>query len=127
MLHEREENELRARFRAWRQEEERQAPPFERSWKRAQAGRPVAGRPPGVFRWAAAAGALLVAFSLGALILFRPPGPPPAVVPISQWQSPTSFLLRSPGDPLLKTLPRLGAPAMEATTFLSKPGNGGSR
>jgi hypothetical protein len=32
---------------------------------------------------------------------------------ISQWRSPTDFLLRTPGDELLKTVPRVGTSAIE--------------
>ncbi|HLG13269.1 MAG TPA: hypothetical protein VJH03_01935 [Blastocatellia bacterium] len=32
---------------------------------------------------------------------------------ISQWRSPTDFLLRTPGDALLKTLPRVGGSVVE--------------
>jgi hypothetical protein len=32
---------------------------------------------------------------------------------ISEWQSPTDFLLKTPGDQLLKTVPRVGVSAIE--------------
>jgi hypothetical protein len=32
---------------------------------------------------------------------------------ISEWRSPTDFLLKTPGDQLLKTVPRVGASAIE--------------
>jgi hypothetical protein len=39
--------------------------------------------------------------------------PARAITLISQWRSPTDFLLRTPGDELLKTVPRLGTSAIE--------------
>jgi hypothetical protein len=42
---------------------------------------------------------------------------------ISQWQSPTATLLRSPADDLLRSLPRLNETAAEMKTFLPSPAN----
>lgn len=42
---------------------------------------------------------------------------------ISQWRSPTEFLLRTPGDELLRSVPRLGASAVEIKLDLSSPRN----
>jgi hypothetical protein len=42
---------------------------------------------------------------------------------ISQWRSPTAFLLKTPGDELLRTVPRLGASAVEININLSSTRN----
>ncbi|MFY9608154.1 MAG: hypothetical protein WAU45_05995 [Blastocatellia bacterium] len=42
---------------------------------------------------------------------------------ISQWRSPTEFLLKTPGDELLRTVPRLGASSVEIKLDLSSPRN----
>ncbi|HWO01810.1 MAG TPA: hypothetical protein VNS63_21325 [Blastocatellia bacterium] len=42
---------------------------------------------------------------------------------ISQWQSPTGFLLKTPGDELLRTVPRIGESAVEIKMNLSSTKN----
>jgi len=128
MRHEGEEKELRRLFREWRQAEGLQAPPFERSWAQAQAGRRRAADPWRPLCWAAG-GALLAALSLVAVFNPRVPytAGPTAAVSVSQWRSPTDFLLQSPGDPLLRSLPRLGASLEGTTTLMPKEIDGGSR
>lgn len=42
---------------------------------------------------------------------------------ISQWRSPTEFLLKTPGDELLRTVPRLGAASVEIKLNLSSTKN----
>jgi hypothetical protein len=42
---------------------------------------------------------------------------------ISEWQSPTDFLLKTPGDDLLKTVPRVGASAIEIKVNFSDQRN----
>ena len=42
---------------------------------------------------------------------------------ISQWRSPTEFLLKTPGDELLRTIPRLGKSAVEMNLNLSSTRN----
>jgi hypothetical protein len=42
---------------------------------------------------------------------------------ISQWRSPTDFLLKTPGDELLRTVPRLGESAIEIKLNLSSTKN----
>lgn len=42
---------------------------------------------------------------------------------ISQWRSPTQFLLKTPGDELMRTVPRLGGPAVEIKLNLSSTKN----
>jgi hypothetical protein len=55
-------------------------------------------------------GALVVA---GLLVAFWNPSPEPEPVSISEWRSPTAFLLEFPGESLLRTVPSLGAPNEE--------------
>jgi hypothetical protein len=49
--------------------------------------------------------------------------PAPADSLISQWRSPTDFLLRTPGDQLLKTVPRVGTSAIEIKVNFSDQKN----
>lgn len=42
---------------------------------------------------------------------------------ISQWRSPTEFLLKTPGDELLRSVPRLGASAVQIKLDLSSGKN----
>lgn len=42
---------------------------------------------------------------------------------ISEWRSPTEFLLRTPGDQLLKTVPRVGTSAIEIKVNFSDQKN----
>jgi hypothetical protein len=44
--------------------------------------------------------------------------PQPEPMLLSQWRSPTKFLLRLPGDPLLKTVPRFGESWLEIKTLV---------
>lgn len=44
-----------------------------------------------------------------------------AAVALSNWRSPTEALLRSPADPLLKTLPRLGESFFELNPVVGTP------
>jgi hypothetical protein len=65
---------------------------------------PAAGRP-----LRPALVGLLVAAGLAAVLVLRPGPPPPAPPPsLAEWRSPTEFLLRTPAQELLYTVPRLG-------------------
>jgi hypothetical protein len=68
-------------------------------------------RRPRVALWWAAAAAVLLA-AAGAAFLARRSAPPPPS--LSQWRSPTEFLLRSPGDALLG-LPQVSPAPWPAT------------
>jgi len=46
-----------------------------------------------------------------------------SVIFISQWRPPTDFLLKSPGDTLLKTVPRLGSGLAEINVTISHTQN----
>ena len=47
------------------------------------------------------------------------PSPGRETALISQWRSPTDFLLRTPGDELLRSVPRVGASAVKINLNLS--------
>jgi len=51
------------------------------------------------------------------------PAPQPDLALLSQWRSPTEFLLRTPGAALLKTVPRLGASWIESRTLVPEQKN----
>jgi hypothetical protein len=99
-----EDRDLRERFAAMRRGEEAGAPPIDRLLARARSGgeaRRLAG--PGLA--IAAAAAVLMALAL----LPRREPPPPSPVPLlTEWRSPTDFLLQTPGREILDTLPRFG-------------------
>lgn len=129
MNHDRDAEKIRELLHELKKEDERLAPTFARHWERAlsQTGK---ARP---FRRVFPVAAAVLLIVLGGLLVlfFRPltnppspmrtpaPGTPtteppsPPVPLISQWRSPTDFLLKAPGDPLLKTVPRLGESLVE--------------
>jgi len=106
--------------------------------------RAEAGRPDGFWAWQrdailarvaqgtvrtrrlAWAGAMVLVI-LGAVLLTRPRQPAPrSPATISEWRSPTDWLLRTPGDALLRSTPRVGDfyfPLEPAETGSSKGGN----
>ena len=103
MSEEQDEPVLRDLFQRLRREETRQAPPFPLLWETARAGR---GMAPGVSRqglvWASACAMLFLGLGIwfGRLGALRPAS---RAVPmtISQWRSPTDFLLKVSGDRVL--------------------------
>jgi hypothetical protein len=100
-----DDRDLRDRFAALRREEEVGAPEFVAPSRPGQ--EQVHRRSPGVLVAAAACLAILVAGFLWP----RPRSGPqrePAVASITQWKSPTSFLLDTPGRELLQTVPAIG-------------------
>jgi len=75
--------------------------------------------------WAGALAAVAVVALAGAL-LERPAVAPRPPVSLSEWRSPTDWLLRTPGDALLRTTPRLGEfyfPLPPAEAESNKGGN----
>jgi len=94
---------LRRRFGVLRREEEEHAPEFGRLWHgRAHARRPQT-------RWFMAAACVLVA--LLAFLWIRSAqrhSEEKAVASITQWKTPTDFLLETPGRELLRTVPEIG-------------------
>jgi hypothetical protein len=100
-----EDGDLRRSFAALRRHEAGAAPPFRRAWAAALAGR---RRPRARFAVAAVALAFLA-------LLWLRPGPAPEPMnapPVARWQSPTDFLLRTPGRELLSAVPALARPAI---------------
>lgn len=117
MTGDRDEREIRELFQdLWRADEGR-APVFADQWEVAlrrlrhprRLWRPSRG---------AAAAALVVVVLGGFLISFRETMQRPSLeMSISRWRSPTEFLLISPADSLLKTIPRVGQPTAGIPLF----------
>jgi anti-sigma factor RsiW len=97
------DRDLRERFAALRREDASQAPEFSAVPGRARRGKPAWSR------WAAAAAMVIVAAVL--LVKFYP-RPAPPTQSITEWKSPTDFLLETPGRGLLQT-PSFGPWATE--------------
>jgi len=102
--------DLARRFAALRQQERQAVPPFRLLWAAAGRRRPGAA---GRFLLLAAAGAAVVAAALLAawLVAQKVPAPRPspgAAPSIVEWRSPTDFLLRTPGQEILRQPPALG-------------------
>jgi hypothetical protein len=95
MTHDPEDGDLGAAFAALREADRARVPPFR-----------VPAHPYRAKRLRPAVLGLLVAAGLAALVVLRP-DPPPAPS-LMDWRSPTDFLLRTPGEDLLRTVPRLG-------------------
>lgn len=94
--------DLREAFAALRREEQTRAPDFRRLVAEARSRGS---------RARTAAVALAMALAVLLVLVFLPPRVPrrPAAVPsITEWESPTDFLLATPGREVLTTLPRLG-------------------
>ncbi len=70
--------------------------------------------------WVVAAGALTAAAVFIVVVTLRPD--PPTVPDVGKWESPTAFLLRSPGDALLRDVPALGTSAIPIIRFPNVPG-----
>lgn len=66
---------------------------------------PAAG--PAQPAWVGALAAVAVVLLAG-LLLDQPPGPPRPVTSLSEWQSPTDWLLETPGSEWLRSTPRVG-------------------
>lgn len=93
-----DDQDLRERFAVLRREDADLAPDFAMLQKR----RLPAPRP-----WrlrAAVAAALVVMVAVMALKFYQRPAPPPGPS-ITQWKSPTDFLLQTPGRELLESAP----------------------
>ncbi len=98
------DRDLRERFAALRREDASQAPEFSAVPDRAR------GRRPAWSRWAAAAAMVIVAALLLTKFYPRPAAPTQS---ITEWKSPTDFLLETPGRDLLQTMPSFGPWAAE--------------
>lgn len=112
--------DLRASFSRLREEERGRAPDFRRAWAAARSRRRPRRRSPLLAVAASAAGLAALAGIFGLAVLGErwlasgPPGratsPPTA---LADWRSPTDFLLETPGQDLLHTPQRLGAPRLD--------------
>jgi hypothetical protein len=94
-----DDQDLQERFAALRREDASRAPGFEALQRR---------RPPAVRPWrarAVAAAALLVVATLLFKVYQRPASRPGPL--ITEWRSPTDFLLQTPGRELLQGVPTL--------------------
>ena len=97
------DQDLRELFQRLRREETRRTPPFHRLWEAARGRRGMAPRISrgGLVFVIACAGALLVwAIRSGLPKALRPAGDATPTA-ISQWRSPTDFLLKVPGETTL--------------------------
>ena len=112
MSPDRQEDQLRRLFAELREADARRAPAFDDVWRAtaARAERPV--RRPLVGYYAAAAVVALLAGGLlvGVSRLGRSRG---AVVALSQWESPTAFLLSDPGGNLLTGVPPISSSVIQ--------------
>jgi hypothetical protein len=96
-----EDDDLRERFAALREQDEREGPGFAQLRARALARRRVGAR-----RWALAA-ATTATLALFALIVGREPQPRPSMPSLAEWRAPTDFLLKTPGREVLTLGPSL--------------------
>ncbi len=126
MSHDWVENEIVNLFQALRQRDERLAPSFPKVWEAAADRTRKAPRSWRGLRAAARTTAVLAVLGVAAAI-FRYPAAPPSSLAISYWQSPTDFLLHSPGELWLRTVPRIGESLAKIKAVSSDKKNGGSR
>jgi hypothetical protein len=97
------DDDLRDRFTVLRREVEQGVPKFASLWR----GR--ARVPLGMGRWLVAAGcALIVVVSILWLRSAQRKAEDVSVASITDWNSPTEFLLETPGRELLRTVPEIG-------------------
>ena len=119
-----EEQKLRELFHELKQEDERFAPSFARDWEAALSRLGKARSPRRLVRVATAAMMLILLIGSVA-VFFSHPSRKPALTEtpgstifLSQWRSPTNFLLQSPGEQLLKTVPHLGLSSVEIRAIM---------
>ncbi|HEX4602777.1 MAG TPA: hypothetical protein VH724_02195 [Candidatus Angelobacter sp.] len=99
----RSEARLRDRFITLRREEERIVPEFTALWRGKRRG------PGRRWRWVVATACILIVVL--ALVWQRPARhypPETTVASVTDWKSPTDFLLETPGRELLRTVPEFG-------------------
>jgi hypothetical protein len=111
-------SELGRLFSELRRADEASAPPFRRLLERARAARGAPSRPR-LLPFAALS--VVIAAAALAVVLYRRPALQTASrerpVAVSQWRSPTDWLLQTPGSELLSELPELPAPFPTYTGF----------
>ena len=116
--------ELKQLFTDLRRQDERRAPSFGSTCHTAlerQSATPAGA--PRFLRLAVPAALIVVAVVTSSLVIGRKNSGSQAALTLSfaiaEWQSPTDFLLRTPGDELMRTLPELRVTAPE--TLPSQP------
>ncbi len=122
MSYDGEDDKIKELFHELRQADERHAPSFAIDWETARSRVGTVRWPRRVFQVAAATALLMMLVGF-MVILLRPPTRPSVPtrasdMAISQWRSPTDFLLRSPTEPLLTTVPHLGDSLVEIKAIL---------
>src|SRR5437867_3640560 len=106
-----EETQLKQLFADLRQQDERTTPSFGATWHSAMA-RSEAVRPSLAWFRLSTLTAVLIGVAVAVSVFLprsrtEPRQAQPVSLTISQWQSPTDFLLTTPGEQLLKTVPQL--------------------
>ena len=103
-----DDRELRERFRALRQEDAARTPSFQTTLVAARDRRTAAPTPRR--RVLGLAVATAVAAGVVLMLLVGRHGRPGIAVDLAtaRWEAPTDFLLRVPGNELLRTVPQLG-------------------
>ncbi len=127
MTHEWDEKDIKELFLALRQEDERVAPSFAAQWTTALAQTGTARRASRAVRVVAATTALVAGLGVSVVILRHAARPPAGAIPIFQWRSPTGFLLTSPGELLLATVPHLGESVVDIKAIRTEGKNGGAK
>ncbi len=114
---ERDDHHLRAAFEALRREDAAGTPPFQATVAAARA-RPAAGPGHRALRLAAAAAAVaLVAVVVVSTRRERDGVRLEIDLATVRWQAPTDFLLKLPGDELLRSVPQLGPRRLDWRTL----------
>lgn len=98
-----DDQKLRESFKALRREDAAQTPDFASLLRRKATPR----RPRLILRFATPIAFIVVGIVAVALIRFYS-RPPAGNLSITQWRSPTDFLLQTPGHELLESVPRVG-------------------
>jgi hypothetical protein len=108
---ERHDNDLRKRFEMLRGEDAELAPPFPTIVARARARRAARPRQVGP---SLAAAAVLIVMAVLAFLFTRRDGSRVAIdLAAVRWEAPTDFLLKLPGDELLRAVPLLGRVSLD--------------
>ena len=107
MSENREREEIGEWFRQLRQTEEHDAPPFNEVWEGARA-RTTWKQSRRLYYRVATAAASFVILAVPALWWQNRRQGPDVTASISQWKSPTDFLIETPGQKLLNTVPHIG-------------------
>lgn len=117
-----DEKEIKELFRKLKHHDERLAPTFAETWSTVVSRAGKVARPHHILRIAAATVVLALVLS-SAIIIFREFSQQHIVhesaLTLSQWKSPTDFLLKSPDEQLLNSVPQLGTSLREINTLPS--------